>query len=179
MKICFSSCCCLCMYVFIYIYWYTSDIYNMNLQKYGLLIFCCLFYVYSGCMWKIKGIAIDTSKEVFKLWPMFQLRHTGCTNTWPLVQHMPGASSHYHPPAEFPDFLEPPSHRPLQMQWSDPMSAHSIWPASAPGLYLFNGIGRGFFYSVVCADFIAIIIIMAHFKLDSGGKIGDFIHKVA
>ncbi|PVD20706.1 hypothetical protein C0Q70_18865 [Pomacea canaliculata] len=63
-----------------------------------------------------------------------QLRHTGCTNTWPLVQHMPGASSHYHPPAEFPDFLEPPSHRPLQMQWSDPMSAHSIWPASAPGM---------------------------------------------
>lgn len=66
-------------------------------------------------------------------------RQIGNTHTWPLMQQLggPHPGMHFPPASEFPDILEPPPpqpHRPLQMQWSDPLSTHSMWSTGNTGL---------------------------------------------
>ena len=53
-----------------------------------------------------------------------------------MMQHLPGAGLQFPPAADFPDLLDPPPpppHRPLQMQWSDPVATRNVWSAGNPG----------------------------------------------
>ncbi|ESO90990.1 hypothetical protein LOTGIDRAFT_163501 [Lottia gigantea] len=57
-----------------------------------------------------------------------------CSNTWPVLQQWDKTNTDHN------NMLQPPSdedhmiHRPVQMQWSDPMSSHSMWPSNPPGV---------------------------------------------
>ncbi|XP_070189476.1 uncharacterized protein [Littorina saxatilis] len=64
-------------------------------------------------------------------------RQIGCTNTWPMMQHLPTSGIHFPPAGDYNDLLDPPPptpHRPLQMQWSDPLATRSnVWSAANTG----------------------------------------------
>lgn len=60
----------------------------------------------------------------------------GSTNTWPMIQHLPGSGLNFPPVANYHDVLDPPNahhHRPVQLQWSDPLSTRNVWSAPNPG----------------------------------------------
>ncbi|XP_050398764.1 uncharacterized protein LOC126816362 isoform X2 [Patella vulgata] len=59
------------------------------------------------------------------------------SNTWPLPQTWENVATRMIEPGG--EFVQLPNedqmtHRPVQMQWSDPMSTHSMWPSNPPGV---------------------------------------------
>ena len=91
----------------------------------------------SGSLWS--EVYANSSKQRSRIaWQLTccQERQAGCINTWPMMQHLPGSGLQFPPAAYFPDFLDPPPrppHRPLQMQWSDPVATRNVWSAGNPG----------------------------------------------
>ncbi|KAL8619533.1 hypothetical protein ACOMHN_011884 [Nucella lapillus] len=65
-------------------------------------------------------------------------RQAGSTNTWPMMQHLPGPGLHFPPAADYPDLLDPPLPPPTALSRC---SGAILWPRETSGPPLVLGWG--------------------------------------